>query len=482
MSTTAMQTTAPVAIKEQYAVTVRRARNLLNYLFWLTIIAGVITTLITFVAVNDALSRYRTIVADSAISADAAQSARSALLAHHSAAADYLSQQGTAEVTQLLNSSQQEWRQYQEHVRRVWENRSDQQFGEYAVFTAADNATWEYRGQIDGMVAFVEADDIDRAKETFVKSHDILIQEVLPALNGLESLKLESMEEAYATTNVMISNWLNTLLIVGGITLFLLVVGFLLTRFWLHYGWTWELALASLVAILLFGWINYWLYHAANEVEVLVRDAYDGISGVQSVEAFLTQAEALESMAIFDPVRANEFLSDADEYLFLLEQRLCGELACTDKPFLSGSDIADEVNRAAEHGKSKYGLPYDPLVANAYNNNFEQEPEALEELRGAIALYRNANDWLQDELAVGTTVSPEQRQNSTEAYDLALKATQAEREIARREFNNIYNLVTTMMETNRVLALLFAALALLGAWGIRRRRKGLFPAGILKMS
>ncbi len=111
MSTTAMQTTAPVAIKEQYAVTVRRARNLLNYLFWLTIIAGVITTLISFVAVNDALSRYRTIVADSAISADAAQSARSALLAHHSAAADYLSQQGTAEVSQLLNSSQQEWRQ-----------------------------------------------------------------------------------------------------------------------------------------------------------------------------------------------------------------------------------------------------------------------------------------------------------------------------------------------------------------------------------
>ena len=236
------------------------------------------------------------------------------------------------------------------------------------------------------------------------------------------------------------------------------------------------------VAILLFGWINYWLYHAANEVEVLVRDAYDGISGVQSVEAFLTQAEALESMAIFNPVRANEFLSDADEYLFLLEQRLCGELACTDKPFLSGSEIPDEVNRAAEDGKSKYGLPYDPLVGNAYNNNFEEEPEALEELRGAIALYRNANDWLQDELAVGTTVSPEQRQNSTEAYDLALNATQAEREIVRREFNNIYNLVTTMMETNRVLALLFAALALLGAWGIRRRRKGLFPAGILKMS
>ncbi|MGB0386576.1 MAG: hypothetical protein ACPGWR_17340 [Ardenticatenaceae bacterium] len=477
MSTTAIQTTGPLAITEKYAVTVRRARNFLKYLMWMTVAAGVITTLISFLAVNDALGRYQTIVADSAISADAAQSGRSALLAHHSAAADYLSQQGTSEAAQALGLSQQQWRQYQQHVRRVWENRSDQEFGEYAVFEAADNATWRYRGQIDAMVAFVEAGDIERAEKAFLKSHDMLIQEVLPALNGLESLKLESMEEAYATTNADLTNWLQALLAVGGVMLFLLVLGFLLTRFWLHYGWTWEIGLGTLAAILLFAWMNYWIYHAATEVEVLVGNAYDAISGAQSVEALLTQADALESIAIFDPEQANQFLSDADEYLFLLEQRLCGDLDCTNESFLNGSDIAEKVNGAAEDGKGKYGLPYDPLVSNAYDNNFAEEPNTLEALRVEIQSYREANDWLQEELkeATGNTiVPPEQRQNSTEAYRAALQATKTERDIARAEFNGIYTLVTTAMELNRVLALGFIALSALGSWGIRRRRKALF--------
>lgn len=482
MSTNVIQPVAPMVVKEQYAITVRRARNLLNYLFWLLIFSGVITTVISFYAVYDALGRYSTIVDDSSFSADAAQSARSTLLAHHSAAAEYLSQPGTEESRLALVNSEQKWMNYQEHVRNVWQNRSDQAFGEYAVFRATDRATWRYRDRISAMKAFVEVGDVEQAKDAFIKSHEILIQEVLPALNGLESLKLESMEEAYGTTNESISNSLTILFVVGGSTLLLLVLGFLITRFWLHYGWTWELGTASLVVIVLFAWVSFSLYYAANQVEVLVRDAYDAISGVQSVEAYLTQAEALESMAIFDPNRKDEFLNDADEYLFLLEQRLCGELACTDNTFLDGSVISNNASDAAAAGKGKYGLPYDPLVLNAKGNGFAGEASTLEELRGEIALYRDANDWLQDELATGDTVSAEQRENSTEAYNLALEKAKEEQSIARNEFDRIYNQVALMMMLNHLLVFLFAGLAALGAWGIRRRRKGLFPAGILKMS
>jgi len=485
MSTNTIQPAAPMVMKEQYAVTVRRARNLLNYLFWLLIFSGIITTLISLYAVNDAFGRYSTIVDDSSFSADAAQAARSSLLAHHSAAADYLSLQDPEESRQALANSEREWLQYQQQVRNVWKNRSDQQFGEYAVFSAADRATWRYRDRISAMKAFVEVGNVEQAEDAFIKSHDILIQEVLPALNGLESLKLESMEEAYGMTNESISDSLTLLFVVGGSTLLLLVLGFLITRFWLHYGWTWELGTASLVVIVLFGWVTFSLYYAANQVEVLVRDAYDAISGVQSVEAYLTQAEALESMAIFDPNPGHkaQFLNDADEYLFLLEQRLCGELACTDSTFLDGSVISQNASDAANAGKGKYGLPYDPLVLNAKENqlkgnDFPGEASTLEELRGAIQLYRKANDWLQSDSAV----PPEQRQNSTEAYQLALDMTAEEQKIARTEFTNIYDLVTLMMIANHLLVFLFAGLAALGAWGIRRRRKGLFPAGILKMS
>ncbi len=503
MSTNVIQPATPVVVKEQYAVTVRRARTLLNYLFWLLIFSGAITTFISLYAVNNAFSRYGTIVDKSSSSADAAQSARSTLLAHHSAAADYLSQPGTDESRQALANSEQKWVEYQQYVRNLWmqisENQSndytgiayllplsaesnDKQFGEDAVFNAADQATWRYRGRISAMKAFVEVGDVEEAKNAFIKSHDILIQEVLPALNGIESLKLESMEEAYADTNTAITDSLTMLFVVGGGTLLLLILGFLITRFWLHYGWTWELGTASLIVIVLFGWITFSLYYAANQVEVLVRDAYDAISGTQSVEAYLTQAEALESMAIFDPTRKAEFLNDANEYLFLLEQRLCGELACTDESFLDGFVISNNATIAADAGKGKYGLPYDPLILNAKGNGFAGEASTLEELRDGISLYRGANEWLQEELATGSSASLEQRQSSTEAYNLVLDAAQKERKIARNEFNRIYDSVTLMMLLNHGLVFLFTALAALGAWGIRRRRKGLFSAGILKMS
>ena len=141
----------------------------------------------------------------------------------------------------------------------------------------------------------------------------------------------------------------------------------LITRFWLHYAWTWELGVATLVGLLLFVWFNVTLLRATNDVEILVRQAYDTVSGIQSVEALLTQAEALESMAIFNPEGAQNFLSDADEYLFLLEQQLCGEPQphCTDTPFVGGGQITQGALEIATEGQGKYGLPRAPLVASA---------------------------------------------------------------------------------------------------------------------
>ncbi len=64
---------------------------------------------------------------------------------------------------------------------------------------------------------------------------------------------------------------------------------------------------------------------------------------------------------------------------------------------------------------------------------------------------------------------------STEAYVAALDAAAREQAVARQEFNGIYDRVTTSMEVNRWLALLFTGLAALGFWGLRRRREALFP-------
>lgn len=465
-------TTAPAA---QYAVSVRRARALIRFMLTALIVTGLLSTLISFVAAQDALSRYREIVADSAFSADAAQTARAALLAHHSAAADYLSQQGTPEADTSLARSQTSWREYQENLRRLWDNRSDEHYGEFAAFEAADTATLRYRAGIDAMVAFVGAGNVEAAEDAFLNSHQILVREVVPALNGLESVKLESMEDAYATTNATVTTWQRILLIVGGAVVLLLLVGFFLTRYWLHYAWTWELAVASLVGVLLFIWLNATLLYAANRVEVLVREAYDTVSGVQSVEALLTQAEALESMAVFDPAQAPSFLSDAEEYLQQAQQQLCGEFSprCTETSFLLGDRISQVVVDSALNGQSKYGLPRTPLVASAFER-FTGEPQALEGLRAAMQRYIAANDVLREELAGGTQASAAQQTESDDAYAAALEASEQERAIARREFDSIYSIVTNTMEWNRWLALLFTGLAALGFWGLRRRREALF--------
>ena len=476
MTTSALTPGTTTAPSARYAVSVRRARGLLRFMLTALVVTGLLSTLISFIAAQDALSRYRQIVADSAVSADAAQAARASVLAHHSAAADYLSQQGTPEADAALTRSQQAWREYQESLRGLWENRSDERYGEFAVFESADSATLRYRAGIDAMIAFNGAGNVEAAQDAFLNSHQILVQELVPALNGLESVKLESMEEAYATTNETVTAWQRVLLAVGGASVLLLLLGFFLTRYWLHYAWTWELALAALVGLLLFAWFNLSLLYAANRVEVLVRDAYDTVSGIQSVEALLTQVEALESMAIFNPEQAPAFLSDAEEYLQQAEQQLCGEFSphCTSTPFLSGNRISPQVAEAAISGQSKYGLPRAPLVAFA-NDRFAGEPEALEALRAAMEQYIAANIVLSNEVAVGEPLGATQSPLSTEAYVAALDAAAREQTVARQEFNGIYDRVTTSMEVNRWLALLFTGLAALGFWGLRRRREALFP-------
>lgn len=466
--------TLPTATRVGYAVTVRRARIVLRFLLIATLVAGVATTIVGFFAVNRALDSYREIVADSAVSADAAQAARSAILAHHSAAADTLSFPAGIERQDTIIRTENQWQIYQYHLRRVWQNQSDELFGEYAVFNAADTATWAYRAKVDAMLAFSEAGETERAQTTFLEAHTLLVREVLPALNGLASVKLESMEAAYATTSEGVNQWLTTLIVVGGASVLLLVTGFALTRLWLRYAWTWELVLSSLVAIALFGWFNYSLSYAANEVETLVRSAYDSIAGVQVVEAYVTQAEALESMAIFAPEQSDSFLRDSQEYLFLAEQRLCGELACTDSN-LGGEFITNEVASLALAGQSKYGLPDAPLVANANTNDFEGEGTALTNLGNAIRQYRLANANLIDELGAGQSASIEQRTASRNAYEAMKTSVGDEQNIVREAFNSIYATVTDWMELNLWLTLLFTVAAILGAFGLRRRRLSLFP-------
>ena len=467
MSVTTTSPPAPAATP--YATRVRRARGLLRALLWLVLFSGLAATILGFIAVQDTLQRYRVIVSDTAYSADAAQTAREALLAFHSQTATYLAQQDTPEGAARQQDAAAEWTRYQEALRQLWGNRSDAEYGEFTLFEATDRATLRYRATIDGMNAFVASNAPDLATDAFLQANTIMVQELLPPLNRLEQLKLESMEEAYATTSSAIGLWRTLLGLVAGGLVLLLILTWMLTRFHLHYRWTWQLVLASVVGLLLAVWFIGTLQKADQDVEVLVRGAYDTISGAQSTAALLTQARALQSMALFAPEERDRFLSDADEYLFLVEQQLCGERACTDDSFLMGEAlIAIEAREAALEGQQTYGLPRAPLVATAYENRFPGEATHLEQLRLAIAEMRD----VQVELRAGNT-DPAVQQQSQSAYTPAIAAVDNLVTDVRALYDRLYDETTTLMTVNRVLAVLFLGLALLGAWGIQWRRSAL---------
>jgi hypothetical protein len=470
----------PIAVPD-LSSRVRLARRLLQMLLLGLLLVGLLASVLGYSAVQTTLDNYYQIVQEGSVSADAAQDARESLLAYHSAAADYLTLNDPAQRAQRRAEAQTEWASYQDAMRRSWQNRTDETFGELAVFDAADQASWDYNGQVNAMFSFVEAGDSARASQIFNQANTTLVRRVIPAINGLERVKLESMEDAYARTSAEIGNWVWVFGPVAGLAVLGLLGGFALTRFWLHYRWTWQLALASLVGLALLGWFLVSLLTAASQVEVMVRDAYDTISGVQSVKALATQADALESIALFAAANnqadvAQTTLRDYDQYIFLLEQQLCGERDCWQQVFVptSSQTIDPAVIAAAEAGESKYGLPRTPLIANVH---FQGEAQALETLRQHLSGYLAANEQLQvaiqaNDLNQATILN---RGVSAESLANLLEAANQERDIARAQFDQIWNRVRDQMELNLWLTLLFMAVAGLGAWGLLERRRSLFP-------
>lgn len=459
-----------------YAGRVRRARWLLQGLFVAAVVGGGILTILALSATHATLLSYRTVVEESARSADAAQAARTALLESHSAVADFLTLEGAA-ATAALERADERWQTYQEPLRILWQNRRDATFGEFEVFDAADRATTRYRGGVDAMRALSAAGDGAGASEAFLEANRTLVRELVPALNGLESLQLERMDEGYLEARDRIEGW-TTLLQVTGLLVLLLLLGTLaMTRFWLHYAMTWEIALSLLGTLVLIGASLLILTLAARSAENSVREAYDAVSAVQAIEALLTQTTAAESLAAFDPERGPAFLRDADQYLFLLEQRLCGELGCTATSFLDPNNTAEidpQVVEAALLGQGKYGLPRPPLVATA---RIDGEARALEGLRSGLADFRTVHEAISRAILVEQRpVTTEERRLSRDAFERSVSAARAEQTLARRSFLETNRVATLSLAAGRLFSPLFLLLGILAAFGIRRRRSALYAS------
>jgi hypothetical protein len=296
---------------------------------------------------------------------------------------------------------------------------------------------------------------------------------LVPALGGLEAVKVEGMEVTYAGAAQTISNWTTALLGAAALLALALLAGLLAIRR-MHYRWSWPVgaALVACVALAALMWIQ--LTQARNDASVMVRQAYDSIAGVQDMAANLSQGRALESIAIFDPDRSTTHLGDFDQYMATVEQRLCGPRDCSASTFLAGDDrISDAVAKAAVEEKVRLGLPRVPLVGNV---TFPGQAAAYEQFRVNYRAWLDAHAKLAQQVQARQLEAASQTSTgeSANAFAQVVSSVDAAGQVARGEYDKIWQGVYRTTTINQGLAVAFLLMGLAGAWGVWQRRSELF--------
>ncbi len=323
------------------------------------------------------------------------------------------------------------------------------------------------------MFSYYQAGEANRAGDAFLEAREILNTRLVPALGGLEAVKVEDMETTYAGAAETISGW-TTALTWGALVLVLILAAGLLAIRRMHYRWSWPVGAALVVCAALAGLMLFQLNQARNDARVMVREAYDSIAGVQDMAANLSQGRALESIAIFDPDQAASHLGDFDQYMELVEQRLCGPRDCTANTFLSGGDqISAAVSAAAVDEKNRLGLARLPLVANV---TFPGQAAAYEQFRVNYRKWLDAHATLAQQVEARQLAAASQTStgDSASAFADVVASVDAAGQVARAEYDKIWQGVYRTTTINQALALAFPLMGLIGAWGVWVRRSELF--------
>jgi hypothetical protein len=216
------------------------------------------------------------------------------------------------------------------------------------------------------------------------------------------------------------------------------------------------------------------LAQASSDARVMVREAYDSVAGVQDLEALLSQGRALESIVIFDPKNAEQHLASFDQYNTLVEQKLCGPRDCTAQTFLSQPDIvATGVMTRAVQEQTNLGLPRTPLIANVH---FPRQADEFEALRVAYRKWIDEHNLLANAVTGGQIQQAADISTGSAASTFAevVKSADAANQVARAEYDKIWQGVYNTSTINQVLALVFPACGLLAAMGLWRRRSELY--------
>lgn len=463
---------------------VARFRRRLLLALVLGSLAAVATGAVVLAANVVTYDRYHAIVHEGAVSVDAAQDARAAALDSAAANADLLAQTDLAARDRDRATAAGRWADFKNALRISWQNRSDTSQGEFAVFAAADTASTDYEGWIGAMNAALGANRPDDAHTAFLNAYGVLHDRLIPALNGLQAVKVEFMKSEYASASSTIRGWLTALAVASVVLMLIAGFGFWLTRR-MHHRFTVELILAILLVAGIGAWVGLQLHRGDTQARVLVHDAYDTVAGVRDEIALASEEHALESITIFDPAAAAGRFQEFGDYDLQFEQGLCGFAGCAQTPFLAGgatagapqAQVAPEVFKGALDAADRFGLARPPLIANVH---FRGEPQALESARAAYQKFVSADGGLRTQLQGGNTSAAlaANTGQSTPAFQQTVQGLDGARSIARSVYDSIWRSVQDAARIGEFLAIGEVIAGLLIATGLWRRRQELYPANV----
>src|SRR5437879_5717320 len=158
---------------------------------------GALAGVVSWQANASTYAAYHTLVDEGSVSVDAALRARAAALDHMSASATYLETTGQAQKDAAA-LAQERWATFNNEARISWRNLTDSVHGETNVYGAADLAASDYIQQIGAMYAYYAAGQPTQAGAAFLQARETMNTRLVPALGGLEAVKVEDMEAAYA--------------------------------------------------------------------------------------------------------------------------------------------------------------------------------------------------------------------------------------------------------------------------------------------
>jgi hypothetical protein len=423
---------------------------------------GIVLVLITLFQALNAYSisyeLFRNLIEVNSTTVDASEHALQDIAQVSQAAADYA----------VLTSDTPLYEQSQNNIFRDFSSFRDEMFilrsnlqdaEERTAFTTADTFAYSsFWRHITDLVSQRSDDAI--ARQQYLDADNHIRTWINPALQKLENLNFQQMVAAGQQAGANIIGQV-ILLAIPAIALAVLLtyLSFML-RQKVHRYLTPGIDAAVVLSwvILLLMLIN--LVNAPNQLNVMIQDSYRSVSASSRVLVDANLANRAESSELLDPERADAWNTLFDNEAQLIELRMCGQINCTQKSFVSNTS-ADQPNdfvvNAANNITPDNSAKIEGIVPLIANVTFSGETQALEQARVAFQQFLTVNTQLRglvqansmdDAIKLNTSSDTG---TSQEAFNQFATAINQVRDINHAVFDQVGQTATQTLQTNRLL-------------------------------